>query len=64
MIEVWLDGAQREVPLYHRDDLRNGHRFEGPAVVAQQDTTVCIPEGFDAEVDSWLNLHLILRSEA
>jgi N-methylhydantoinase A len=64
MIEVWLDGAKREVPLYHRDDLRNGHRFEGPAVVAQQDTTVCIPEGFDAEVDAWLNLHLILRPEA
>lgn len=63
MIEVWLDGAKREVPLYHRDDLRNGHRFEGPAVVAQQDTTVCIPEGFDAQVDAWLNLHLILRSE-
>lgn len=64
MIEVWLDGERREVALYHRDALRNGHHFSGPAVVAQQDTTVCIPEGFDAEVDAWLNLHLILRSEA
>ena len=64
MIEVWLDGATQYVALYHRDALRNGHRFKGPAVVAQQDTTVCIPEGFDAEVDAWLNLHLILRSEA
>lgn len=63
-IEVWLDGARREVALYHRDALRNGHRFAGPAVVAQQDTTVCIPEGFEAQVDAWLNLHLILRSEA
>lgn len=64
LIEVWLDGATREVPLYNRDALRNGHHFAGPAVVAQQDTTVCIPEGFDAEVDAGLNLHLILRSEA
>ncbi|WP_156330384.1 hydantoinase/oxoprolinase family protein [Bosea vaviloviae] len=64
MIEVWLDGARHEVALYHRDALRNGHRFAGPAVVAQQDTTVCIPEGFEAQVDAWLNLHLILRSEA
>jgi N-methylhydantoinase A len=64
MIEVWLDGAKRKVALYHRDALRNGHRFAGPAVVAQQDTTVCIPEGFNAEVDAWLNLHLILRPEA
>jgi N-methylhydantoinase A len=63
-IEVWLDGATREVDLHHRDALRNGHRFSGPAVVAQQDTTICIPEGFDAEVDAHLNLHLILRSEA
>lgn len=64
MIQVWLDGATRDVPLYLRDALRPGHRFAGPAVVAQQDTTVCIPEGFDAEVDAWLNLHLTLRPEA
>lgn len=64
MIRVWLDGESREVALYHRDALRYGHRFTGPAVVAQQDTTVCIPAGFDAEVDAWLNLHLTLRTEA
>ncbi|KRE00396.1 hydantoinase [Bosea sp. Root381] len=64
MIEVWLDGESREVALYHRDALRNGHGFQGPAVVAQQDTTICIPEGFEAQVDAWLNLHLILRPEA
>lgn len=63
MIEVWLDGAARNVALYHRDALRYGHRFEGPAVVAQQDTTICIPGGFEAQVDAWLNLHLTLRSE-
>jgi N-methylhydantoinase A len=64
MIRVWLEGDNREVALYHRDALRYGHRFAGPAVVAQQDTTICIPAGFDAEVDAWLNLHLTLRMEA
>jgi N-methylhydantoinase A len=64
MIRVWLDGESREVALHHRDALRYGHRFVGPAVVAQQDTTICIPAGFDAEVDAWLNLHLTLRTEA
>jgi N-methylhydantoinase A len=64
MIRVWLEGDNREVALYHRDTLRYGHRFAGPAVVAQQDTTICIPAGFDAEVDAWLNLHLTLRTES
>lgn len=64
MIRVWLDGESRDVALHHRDGLRYGHRFSGPAVVAQQDTTVCIPAGFEAEVDAWLNLRLTLRAEA
>jgi N-methylhydantoinase A len=64
MIRVWLEGDNREVALYHRNALRYGHRFTGPAVVAQQDTTICIPAGFDAEVDAWLNLHLTLRTES
>lgn len=64
MIPVWLDGASREVALYHRAALLPGHRFAGPAVVAQDDTTICIPDGFDAEVDSGLNLHLSLREGA
>jgi N-methylhydantoinase A len=63
VIPVWLDGERREVALYHRDDLQHGHHFSGPAVVAQEDTTVCIPAGFDATVDAWLNLHLNLRSD-
>lgn len=64
LVTVWLDGASREVALYHRAALLPGHRFAGPAVVAQDDTTICIPDGFDAEVDSGLNLHLSLREGA
>ena len=64
MITVWLDGASREVALYHREILQPGHRFAGPAVVAQDDTTICIPAGFDGHVDAALNLHLSLQTDA
>lgn len=63
-ITVWLDGAEREVALFQRDALRCGQHFSGPAVVAQEDTTICIPAGFEAKVDAFLNLHLILREGA
>ena len=64
MISVWLDGESREVALYHRSALQPGHRFAGPAVVAQDDTTICIPSGFDGDVDAALNLHLSLQTDA
>ncbi|MCQ4159528.1 hydantoinase/oxoprolinase family protein [Roseomonas sp. GC11] len=57
-VTAFLDGAARAMPLYWRDDLRHGHRFAGPAIVAQEDTTLCIPPGFDAEVDAHGHLHL------
>ena len=41
-----------------RADLQPGGRFVGPAVVAQEDTTVAIPAGAAARIDSHLNLHL------
>jgi N-methylhydantoinase A len=61
-VEVWLDGTSREVPLFRRSDLWPGHRFQGPAVIIQDDTTVCILSDFSAAVDAHLNLHL-MRSE-
>ncbi|WP_138467155.1 hydantoinase/oxoprolinase family protein [Poseidonocella sp. HB161398] len=58
LIEVWLDGAWREVPLFLRDALGAGQHFAGPAVVAQEDTTFAIPAGFSARVDGHLNIML------
>ncbi len=57
-VEVWQDGALRAVPLYLRDNLHHGHRLSGPAIIAQEDTTVCIPAGFEGAVDALGNLHL------
>ena len=41
-----------------RDGLRAGHRFRGPAVVAQDDCTTIVLAGFGAEVDGHGNLIL------
>lgn len=61
-VSVWLDGGEQAVGLYHRRDLVHGHHFRGPAIVVQDDTTICIPGGFRAEVDEHLNLLLLLES--
>jgi N-methylhydantoinase A len=57
-VMVFTDGAQRPIPLYQRADLTSGSRFQGPAVVAQEDTTFAIPVGASARVDRHLNIHL------
>jgi N-methylhydantoinase A len=57
-VDVYLRGETARVPLYTRADLQAGGAFEGPAVVAQEDTTLAIPPGVGAHVDSHLNLHL------
>ena len=59
-IEVYLDGAWRRVPLYRRADLGHGHRLASPCVVAQEDTTICVPAGFTGEVDAYGNILLTL----
>jgi N-methylhydantoinase A len=49
-VRIFLDGAWQEVALLRRADLRAGHRLAGPAVVAQDDTTLLLPAGAQAEV--------------
>jgi N-methylhydantoinase A len=60
VVQVWYDGAWHAMPLFLRDALQHGHAFRGPAIVAQEDATTCIPPGFDASVDAHGNLHLLL----
>jgi N-methylhydantoinase A len=57
-IEVFQDGRQLSVPLYHRADLKAGQQLAGPAVVVQEDTTLAIPTGFSGRIDTHLNIHL------
>jgi len=56
MVQAFLEGAWQPVPLYARDALRAGHAFPGPAIVAQPDSTTCIPAGFAVAVDGFGNL--------
>jgi N-methylhydantoinase A len=62
-VDVWYDGAERRMPLYLRDALLHGHSLAGPAIIAQEDTTICIPEGFAGRVDAWGNLHLVWQEQ-
>ncbi len=57
-IPVHAGGRQQEVPLFLRRRLQPGDRIEGPAVVAQEDTTVCVAAGFAGRVDGYRNLLL------
>ncbi len=58
LVQVWEGSAWRPTPLYLREKLHHGHSLAGPAIVAQEDTTICIPAGFNGTVDAFANLHL------
>jgi N-methylhydantoinase A len=57
-VQVFHDGAFVEAGLFRRTELRPGARFRGPAIIAQNDTTTCLPSGFAGRVDGWGNLVL------
>lgn len=57
-VRVWQDDGWRDVALHHRAAMRHGHILRGPAIVVQEDTTVCIPGGFAGRVDEFGNIHL------
>ena len=54
--EIFLDGARHRAAIHRRADLSPGHRFAGPAIVTQDDTTTIIPPGMGVRVDGWGNL--------
>ena len=54
---VWFDTqGSVETPVYRRDDLPAGSRFDGPAIVEQLDSTTVVPPGVSARVDRFLNI--------
>jgi N-methylhydantoinase A len=61
---AWLDGQWRDTPFYHRADLRAGHSFTGPAVVAQDDCTTIVPPGSAVRVDDLGNLRIAIGGAA
>ena len=53
---MWFEGAWRDTPIYRRERLAAGVRFEGPAIVEQLDSTTVIEPGDRVEVDALGNL--------
>jgi len=62
-VAVWMDDEPHDVPLYRRIDLLAGQRFDGPAVVAQDDCTTTILPGYEVEVDVYGNLVIQARQQ-
>ncbi|MEM9811753.1 MAG: hydantoinase/oxoprolinase family protein, partial [Pseudomonadota bacterium] len=54
--EVWFGGAPLTASVYERSDLGAGAAFTGPAIVEQLDSTVVVPPGAVATVDTYLNI--------
>ena len=57
-LRVFFDDGWHQIPLYDRSTLKSGQTFSSPCVVAQEDTTCCIPPGFTARVDATGNIIL------
>ncbi len=55
--KLLLDG-EREAPVYDRARLQAGNRIQGPAIIAQFDSTTLLQDGWQCEVDSFGNLVL------
>ena len=50
------DGERVSAPIYDRGALAPGHRFTGPAVVTEFDSTTVVLPGYVAEVDEYFNI--------
>ena len=63
-VRVWFDGAYHQAALIERGALRAGQTISGPAVIAQSDTTICVPNGFSGVVDAVGNIILTAENLA
>ncbi len=54
-------GCEVDAPVYQRRDLLPGHRIDGPALIAEAQTTTVVSTGFRCDVDPALNLILTHR---
>jgi N-methylhydantoinase A len=54
--EILFEGERRPTPIYDRARLTAGHRFSGPAIVTEFDSTTVVLPGYAAEVDRYSNI--------
>lgn len=58
--QVWFDGGWRTTPIFRRELLPEGIRFEGPAIVEQLDTTIVVEPDNSVAMDGFGNLILTI----
>ncbi|MGH2991283.1 MAG: hydantoinase/oxoprolinase family protein, partial [Solirubrobacterales bacterium] len=63
-VMLTLDGAEASAKVFERPSLEAGQRFQGPAIVLQEDCTTCLPDGFVCTVDRYGNLLIDPSSQA
>ncbi|MFZ5555227.1 MAG: hydantoinase B/oxoprolinase family protein [Pseudomonadota bacterium] len=57
-VAMFCDGARRPTPLYRRAALAPGSRVDGPALIAEDNTTTVVDPGWAARIDAQSNLLL------
>ena len=55
---VRITKRPESIPVYDRQQLRPGARFNGPALIGEYGSTTLLPGGWKAAVDAWRNLIL------
>jgi N-methylhydantoinase A len=63
MSKVYFEHAWLDTPVYERALLRPGNRFDGPALVVQDDSTTVIHPGQRVRVDELLNLIVAIETQ-
>lgn len=53
---VWFDGDRKQTRIFHRDELRPGDTFTGPAIVVEYTSATIVPPGDAVRVDAFRNL--------
>ena len=53
---VYFERVPLKVPVFNRIDLASGSNFAGPALIADNYTTIILPESFSLEVDELHNI--------
>ena len=56
--EVYFDDAYLDTPVYDRTELQPGTEFSGPAIVADDDSTVVVQPDHAARIDRYANIEI------
>ena len=55
---IFVDGQWQDASVYHREQLRPGHKMTGPALLIEPHQTIVIEPGWSAEVTALNHIHL------